>query len=145
MIKKFLLIGTITTFLSFTHISYADIQLYSNDENVCSSIAGNWIGTGTVQNPLIGVCRYHGIGTISLVDEVGHFNLKLNTEKDSGSLLCPSHSESVFNGTCLNGAIKLSTPYGDLSGTLSGNTGIASGTLRVSPGINADVVVKFNR
>lgn len=145
MIRNHLRIWTIATLLSCAHIAYADIQIYSDNKNICSNITGAWMGTGSVSSPLIGLCLYQGSATISNLDMAANFNLNLKAEKVSGNLICPQSLSNQLSGTCLNGAVIINTSYGNLTGNISSNSGSASGTLIFSPGITADVSVKFNR
>lgn len=142
--KKKLLIGLTVVTLSFTSISYANFTFYSGSTN-CEDISGVWSGSGKASNWLIGECVYNGSGTVGSVDGAGNFKLEVSADKHSGNFMCPDHATKKLTGVCLNGVVKIKTEFGDLVGDFSQNTGNAKGKLSVSPGIDVDVSILFNR
>ena len=143
--KRILLIGLTTAALSFATISHADATLHSHVANACEYISGYWMGTGKASNWVLGECIYHGSGTIGPVNDAGNFKIEITSDKDSGSLLCPSHTKKQLTGVCVNGVVTIRIEYGNLAGHFSQNAGDAKGTLSVAPGMSADVVVQFQR
>lgn len=143
--KRTLLMGFTAATLSFANMSHADATFHSNIPNACEYISGHWAGTGKASNWVIGECIYHGSGTVSTVDNTGHFKVEVTSDKDSGSLLCPAHTTKQLKGMCINGVVTIMTEYGNLAGYFSQNTGDAKGTLSVAPGMSADVEIQFQR
>lgn len=142
--KRKLLIGLAVASMSFTGMSYADFTFYSSS-TACEDAPGNWVGSGKAYNWLIGECVYNGSGTVGPVDSAGNFSLEVIANKRSGSFVCPEHTTTKLNGVCINGVVKIKTEYGDLAGNFTKTTGNAKGSLTVSPGIDVDVSVQFNR
>lgn len=126
-------------------MSHADAIFYSSLANACEYISGHWAGTGKASNWVLGDCIYHGAGTVSSLDATGHFKIEVASDKDSGSILCPNHATKQLTGICLNGVVTIMTEYGNMTGSFSQNSGSAKGTLSVAPGMNADVVIQFQR
>jgi hypothetical protein len=131
--------------LSFPGLSQASFIFNLADPNSCDTISGHWSGTGKASNWLLGDCVYHGSGDVSTLDSTGHFSVAVNADKDSGSPFCPDHAGQTLNAMCSNGVVTIKTEFGSLSGTFTNNTGTAKGTLSVSPGLDADVSIKFTR
>ena len=143
--KRNVRIGLMAAALSFANMSYADFIFRTNNPNACESLAGQWAGTGKAYNWLVGTCIYHGIGLISTLDSSGSFTVDSAADKDSGSFLCPNHAARQLTGNCINGVITVKTEYGNLTGTISANSGDAKGTLTISPGVTAEVTTTFSR
>jgi hypothetical protein len=143
--KKSVLLGITASILSFATVSFANFSFHSSNEDACESISGQWIGTGKASNWFMGECVYHGSGTASPLDSQGHFNLTVLADKDSGSIFCPAHTTKELIGECVAGNVAFQTQYGFLKGNFSNNVGDAMGTLTVSPGINLDVAIQFQR
>ncbi|VVC75878.1 hypothetical protein AQUSIP_11790 [Aquicella siphonis] len=143
--KKKLITCFTAAIVSFAAASYADITMHSYAANACQKLSGQWAGTGTAKNWMIGQCEYSGSGTASSVDAAGNFTLKFNADKDSGSMLCPKHTSQQMSGKCINGDITINTEYGSLKGSLSEKTGEAKGTLHISPGVQADLTIRIQR
>lgn len=137
--------GVILLSLAFANIAQADFTFHANTAAGCDYLAGRWIGTGTATNWFLGECVYRGTGTISALDSSGHFTADVSADKESGSLLCPSHSTKQVTGICVNGKTIINTEYGNINGTFSENSGNAKGTLVVGPGMSADVAIQFSR
>lgn len=145
MRKQNLLKGCVIATLFLAQISYADFTFYSSAPNACELLTGHWSGTGTASNWVIGACAYHGAGVISSLDSAGNFTVEVVSDKDSGSFICPAHSEKHLTGTCVNGLTIIHTEYGDVAGDFAQNSGKAKGTLSVAPGLTVDVVMQFDR
>lgn len=143
--KKNRIIGFIATAMLLAHTAHADFAFFSSEPNACDLLAGHWNGSGKASNWLIGDCIYTGTGTVGPVNNAGGFTLEVSGDKNSGSFLCPAHANTTLNGTCINGTVTIATGYGDMSGTFTQNSGNASGKLTVSPGIDAEVRVQFQR
>lgn len=143
--KNILLMGFAVTTMCCAQMSHANFSFYSSDVNACSYISGKWAGTGKASNWLIGECNYHGTGTISTPDNSGHFTINVSSDKDSGNFICPQHAEKQITGVCSNGTITLATEYGNLIGDFSEMTGSAQGTLTVSPGLDVNINIQFQR
>ena len=143
--KYYLSIGTMAAALLFSNASLADYTFHSSDANVCEHTTGQWVGTGKATNWFIGECVYHGSGKINPPDNAGKFTLNVMADKDSGSILCPSHTKKQLTGMCANGIVTIMTEYGNMLGNFSENAGDAKGTLSVSPGMNAEVTIQFQR
>ena len=131
--------------LCYTHLSHADYILHSNSSNSCEHISGQWSGTGQAYNWMLGHCKYHGSGVVSTPDPEGNFTITVNAYKDSGSILCPSHSIRQLHAKCINGMVTIHTEFGNLLGNFSENDGNAQGTLSVAPGVEAKVEIEFQR
>jgi hypothetical protein len=138
------LIGLAIATLSLTNAAHADFTFYSEDHH-CKHVHGSWSGSGKAHHWLIGTCEYNGSGTISELDSNGHFGLQVKADKQSGSLLCPRHTEHALTGKCVNGEVTVMTEYGNLTGIFSEHSGTSSGTLNVSAGVNVDVEIQFKR
>ena len=143
--KRNLLMVLTAAVLSFSSISYAEFIFQFSSSNACETIPGHWSGKGRAPNWLLGDCVYHGSGEVSALDNTGHFTVNVNADKDSGSPLCPEHASQILNAVCSNGVVSIHTEFGSLSGTFSETTGSATGTLSVTPGLEADVSIKFTR
>ncbi|CAM2968266.1 Uncharacterised protein [Legionella steigerwaltii] len=142
--KQKLLIGFTAAVLSFAHMAHADFTFYSGT-NTCDEIPGNWSGSGKANNWLIGECVYDGSGTIGALDKDGRFNIAVESDKRSGSMVCPDHNSTKLKGTCVNGTVTINTEYGNLNGIFSKTSGSAKGKLSVSPGMDVDVSIQFKR
>ena len=143
--KPNIFLGLISATILLTSTSYADYSFRLNSSESCNSISGPWAGKGSASSWFIGRCDYHGKGIVSTVDENGHFTVQVNVDKDSGSPLCPPHASEQFNAVCKNGMVTIKTEFGSLKGTFTSNRGNASGTLSVSPGLEADVSIQMYR
>lgn len=143
--KRNLQLAFIAAIMSFTSMSHAEFIFHLNTPNACDSISGHWSGKGRATNWLLGECSYHGSGEISTVDSTGHFTVNVTADKDSGSPFCPAHSTEKLNAVCANGVVTVKTEFGNLVGNFSDTSGSAKGTLTVSPGMDADVSIKFQR
>ena len=125
--------------------AYAEYSFSLANTESCESIAGSWSGKGKATNWLLGSCTYYGTGIVSIVDNTGHFSVRIIADKDYGNKLCPEHATEQLNGVCLNGVVTIKTDFGSLKGNFSENNGSAKGTLSVSPGIDADVSIHLFR
>lgn len=143
--KRILFIGLTTALISFANTSQANFSFHSSVPNACEYVAGQWTGSGKATNWFIGECIYHGSGSSSTLDPAGNFTIQVSADKDSGSILCPSHAEKQLSGVCQNGAVTIMTEYGNMTGGFTKNTGEAKGTLSVGPGMNAEVTLQFQR
>lgn len=132
-------------FLFFINTSYADYSFRLNDPSGCNAISGKWSGKGKATNWLLGSCVYHGTGTVSAVDSAGNFTAQVTADKDSGSGLCPNHATEQLKAVCVNGIVTIKTEFGSLRGNFSATKGTASGTLSVSPGLDAEISIQFFR
>lgn len=142
--RNSLMIGTLMASLACSTLAYADIFMHHHAET-CADLAGEWTGTGKVSNWLIGDCYYHGTGKVQGVDAAGKFTLDLEVNKDSGSSVCPNQTTQHLPGTCSNGTVTLNSGYGDLVGNISERAGSAKGTLRILPGVTADVTIQIKK
>ncbi|MCW8444093.1 hypothetical protein OQJ19_01190 [Fluoribacter gormanii] len=142
--KQKIIIGFTAVALTIASISHADFTFYSGSSK-CEDVPGNWAGSGKASNWLIGECVYNGSGTVGALDSAGNFAIEVNADKRSGSVLCPSHNTTKLRGICVNGTVTIKTEYGNLNGVFSKNSGSANGKLTVSPGMDVDVAIKFNR
>jgi hypothetical protein len=88
---------------------------------------------------------YRGSGTASAIDAAGNFTADLTADRYSGSSLCPDHAAEHLTGVCRNGKVVITTNYGKLDGDFSKNGGTAKGTVTISPGINVDLSIQFQR
>lgn len=113
--KLKLLIGFTAAALALAHVAHADFTFYSG-ANTCENVPGNWSGSGKATNWLIGECVYNGAGTISALDMDGNFSIEVNSDKRSGSLVCPEHNTTKLKGVCVNGVVTIKTEYGNLNG-----------------------------
>lgn len=143
--KGILLKIMMVTIILFTNMSHADYIFHSNDPDACKDISGQWSMTGKASNWLIGDCIYQGLANVGILDNSGRFIVDVNASKDSGSFICPNHGATQLSGTCINGFATITTNYGSLSGNFVKNAGDAQGILTVSPGIDADISIKFLR
>lgn len=140
--KRNLLIGLVILF--FMPMAYAEFSLYSTTGS-CESVPGHWLGRGKASSWLLGTCKYHGWGTIAALDSTGHFTLNVSADKDSGSFVCPNHASEKLQGVCVNGVVTIMTDYGSLKGSFSQDSGDAKGKLTVSPGMEANISLQFQR
>lgn len=143
--KKRLFLGLISATALFSCSSHADYSFRLSNLDSCSSISGAWSGKGRASNWFIGQCDYYGSGTVSVVDENGLFTVQVNVTKDSGSPLCPPRGKELLNAVCKDGVVTIKTNFGNLNGTFSFNHADASGTLSVTPGLDADVSIQMWR
>ncbi|CEG55814.1 hypothetical protein [Legionella fallonii] len=143
--KERLLLVLMTVMLCYTNLSHADYIFHSNNTNSCEHISGSWAGKGQAYNWILGSCKYHGSGTVSIPDKDGNFAITVSAYKDSGSSLCPNHSAKQLHGVCINGEVTIHTEFGNLLGTFSEHEGNAQGTLYVAPGIDAKIEIQFQR
>ncbi|STY28873.1 Uncharacterised protein [Legionella wadsworthii] len=141
--KLKLLFGVTAAALFFTSLTHADFTFYSGTSS-CEDVPGSWVGSGKASNWLI-ECFYNGAGTISTLDNAGNFNIEVNADKRSGSLVCPDHNYTKLRGTCVNGTVTIKTEYGNLNGNFSKNSGTSKGTLSVAPGVDVNVAIEFKR
>lgn len=141
--KGKLLVGFTVAIMSFVNMAHADFIFYSNTDS-CSAVSGSWTGNGDAYNWLIGKCFYHGSGSVSSFDEKGNFTFDINAYKDSGHYLCPEQYIAKATGLCVNGVVKITTEYGQLSGAFSQESGNAKGKLSVT-GSSVDVNIVFKR
>lgn len=141
--KRFFLAGITAITVSFANTSFATFSLHSNDYDMCQHIEGQWLGSGTLSNWLIGECIYRGVGQIKIIDNSGHFILNMNVEKKSGSRFCTDSIAEQFSGNCTNGVVTIITDYGDLEGSFSEQSGSAQGTLSIAPGMSAKLNISF--
>ncbi|WP_133141223.1 hypothetical protein [Legionella waltersii] len=125
--------------------SHAQIIVTLANNNSCENITGDWSGQGSAYNWLLGTCKYHGKGTISALDGQGNFTLLINADKDSGTVICPEHHTETLKGTCNNSVVTIKTDYGNITGNFTNESGNAKGTLTVSPGMDADILVQFKK
>lgn len=137
--------GFFVAAMVFVNVAHADFMFHSNSNNTCDYISGHWFGTGKASNWFVGDCFYHGSGTISSLDSTGAFTAEVTADKDSGSILCPSHSTNILTGVCINGVTTILSEYGSVNGYFSQNTGSAKGTLSAGPGLKVDVDIQFER
>jgi hypothetical protein len=143
--KQGIVLGLISATILFTNISYADYSFRLNNPEECTQLSGIWSGKGSASSWFLGQCNYHGTGTISTVDDNGNFSVQVNVDKDSGSPLCPPHATEQLNAVCKGGIVTIKTEFGNLKGTFTPTNGNASGTLSVSPGLEADVSIQMHR
>jgi hypothetical protein len=143
--KRNVLMGCMAITLLFTNVSHADFTFHSNDPNACDYVAGHWSGSGKASNWFIGDCLYHGKGTIGALDSSGHFTVNVTSDKDSGSLFCPKHTNKKFTATCTNGVVTFMTEYGNLAGNFTRDTGDVNGTLSIGRGMSTTVSIQFAR
>ena len=143
--KKGFVFGVAITLLSCATFSRAVIIIHSYNANACDDLAGEWTGTGKASNWAIGKCVYHGSGQLKNVDATGNFILDLSVDKESGSILCPAHTAAHMSGYCHDGKVTLITDYGHLTGDIANGSGQAKGTLKVSPGITAEVDIQIQK
>lgn len=141
--KGKLFIGFAILAFSLTKAAHADFTFYASS-NDCKNVSGDWKGSGTASHWLL-ECAYNGSGTISYIDNSGNFSLDVTADKQSGSILCPQHTEHKLKGVCVDGVVTVKTEYGNLTGVFSENTGSSNGTLNVSAGIDVAVAIQFQR
>lgn len=135
--------GALAVFLAIP-AAHADYLFYSSAADACEQISGHWIGSGKAESWLAD-CAYHGQGYASAVDAAGNFSIDVSADKDSGSFICPSHTERKLMGNCANGVVTFRSDYGNITGVYANNSGTAVGTLTASPGIDVDVSIQFTR
>jgi hypothetical protein len=143
--KKAFVVSMTLAVMSFASLTNADIVMHAFGADSCKELAGKWMGTGKATNWIIGQCVYRGTGNIANIDAAGNFLLDIKTHKESGSLLCPQQVAAVLPGTCVNNTVKLITDYGHLNGSITGNMGTATGSLKILAGVTADVVIDLQR
>lgn len=124
--------------------AWADFTFISDDPEICNYLANEWEGKGKASNWLFS-CSYTGTGSISQMDETGHFTVALSAKKRSGGVICPDYVNQELRGTCQAGVVTFITDYGNLKGNFSQESGNAKGTLTYSPGASATVSVTFQR
>lgn len=122
---------------------YANFVFVSRVEGGCEQIPGRWTGTAKAYHWMLGECIYHGEGKVSELDAAGNFTLAVSGEKNSGSFICPQHTDTKLNGVCVGELVVFATEYGNLNGSYANKVGDAKGSLNVSPGINVDLEIQF--
>lgn len=143
--KRNLLIGVVISALAVANLAHANFTFTSVTSGSCESVSGNWEGEGKAYNWFIGDCIYHGKGSISPLDNSGHFTAEVTAYKDSGSVLCPNQATKKLSGFCVNGITIIQTEFGSMNGDFAENSGSANGTLSVAPGMSAEVGIQFHR
>jgi hypothetical protein len=128
----------LANFILISSVAHADIILHqsSGEQDYCSTIPGNWNGTGTIKSNSL-TCNYSGSGTIRATANPTQFLMDVSMQRTSGSKLCPA-TESMQNiaTNCANNVITISDMGVDLTGQLtdSGKNATVDGTMEV-PGI----------
>ena len=143
--KKAFIVSMTIAAMSFTTLSKADVMLHTFLANSCEDLVGNWVGSAKVTSWTIGQCIYRGNGNVQSIDKSGNFALYLKVNKESGSVLCPTQAEKIIPGNCLNNKVTLQTNYGNITGSIAGTVGSATGTLQIMFGVTADVVIGIRK
>lgn len=143
--KNKLMKGLVLATCMVVNLAHAQFNFQGSHANSCEDLQGNWTGNGKGHNWLVGDCHYHGSGTVSPLDSSGRFTAEVHASKDSGSPMCPNHASKHVVGYCTQGVIKVVTEYGTVKGNYADNAGNLKGTLTISPGMDADVSLKFVR
>lgn len=143
--KQGIMLGLISATVLLAGTAYADFSFRLTDSDDCSQLSGDWSGKGSASSWFLGRCDYHGTGTISPLGQNGALSVQVTVDKDSGSPLCPPHASERLDAVCSNGVVTIKTQFGSIKGMFTPTSGNASGTLSVSPGLEADVSIKMYR
>lgn len=143
MLKRSWMMSLLLVTLFPLKFAYADVVLMSG-VNACQDVVGHWSGTAIVSSRITGDCLYRGNGIVDGIDARGNFSFHLQANKDKGSDICPANVNHTLSANCVNGAITLKTNYGNLTGTMSGKTGHASGKVSFM-GLSAKISVQLQK
>lgn len=132
--KKTMMI-TVASLACISSVANANIILKgaAGDKDYCSTIPGNWSGTGTIKSSNL-TCNYTGTGVVRATANPSQFTMDVSMQKSSGSKLCPPDANlQNLSATCVNNTITMSEMGVDLTGQLTnnGNTASINGTVDV--------------
>lgn len=110
--------------------------------DICTSLQGQWHGSGVIEKQPFFSCSYHGDGEVT-GGEPYSFNMHL-TKDEGGFMLCPQEKELILVGSCNNnGELTVSTYGVDLTGTTDGRKADLEG--KVTSPIPATIRVHIER
>jgi hypothetical protein len=109
----------ISHFSAFAGISFKA----ANGLDICSNLAGNWNGEGTVSASIV-TCHYSGTAVVSPTLDPRSYTIDMDLTRDSGAI-CPDHKVMQMQGNCENNQLSIETDDANLQGSVN-ETGTAA-------------------